>query len=255
MKFEKELNHVSRETLASYKEMFVHLQEKHGCNYEEAIEELIYLRADAAKYYEIKVQELVEYSSHCTPKSGGELIKVMQNIGEEKQKDSDLYQAAFYSAIDNRSMAKAQHMKNALHDQDIIYSEEIKKYEQKIQARTDAQIYGSDGGKVFSRKSEELVFIALDLWRIKYQSRTNIEAANLLLNIINEKVAELNQAISISRTTRNTPMLEISEPETIAAWIGGLNKLINNKAFPKKARKCIKDYYVNYYLKDQFFSI
>lgn len=251
----KELIYVSNRTLATYKKLFDYLKEKHGSNYEEALDELKLFKAKNTKFYSDKVKELVQYSSQFPSKTAEELIEVMRGLGKENHKDLGLQQAAFLSAIDNPRMAEIQHMNNILHDQEIIYCNEMNKYEQKIQAKKDAQINGADGGRVFSRKSEELVFIALDQWRIKYQNDTNIAAANKLFNVINEKIEELNQAISISRTTRNTPMLEISEPETIAAWIGGLNKLINKNPFPKKARKCIKDYYVNYYVKDKYFSI
>lgn len=251
----KELSQISAETLISYKEMLEHVHNKHGKNYKKALDELIQLKEESIDFYKENIKKLVEYSSKCTPKLLSEIVSVMQQVGKGNQKDNDLYQAAFYSAIGNENAAKQQHLKNVLHDTEIIYSREINELKHKLASKLESEGFGAVGGRVFAKKSEQPVFLALDLWRVKYQGNTNVSAANLLLDVVNEKIAELNQAISISRSTRNTPMLEISEPETIAAWIGGLNKLINNKPFPKKARKCIKDYYVNYYLKDKYFSI
>jgi len=249
----KELNHISAETLISYKEMFEYVHNKHGKNYKKSLEELTQLKKQAIDFFEVKIKELVEYSNKCTPKPSSELINVMQQVGKGSQKDNDLHQAAFYSAIGNEGAAKQQHLKNMLNDTEILYSIEINKLKHKLMSKSESECFGAVGGGVFAKKSEEAVYLTLDLWRQKYQGFSNTDAASFLLDIVNEKRAELNSEISNSRNTNNTPMLEISDIKSLTLWIGALKALINGKPIPKRARKCIQNYYDNYYLNDTYY--
>jgi len=230
--------------LLGYQNMFDRLLKTLESDYSGAIKELENIMATELKFFSEKFDEKLKKSKKTNYKNHLESIKILNNaVHDDSPTNLALTQAAFYTAIGNTTLAKEQHLKNYHHDSDLIFNAMMQRFNQELFLQNSAKKCGYNGGSKFAKKSEEAVFLALDLWRKDYQSLTNKQASRLLFDVINKKIDELNKNISSSRNTDYTVMSNLVSPDTIALWIAAYKRLIDEKPLVKKTRHCIQQYF------------
>lgn len=248
-----DLKYTTQSMLNKYEVLWKKVRKKHGDNLEQALEEIIELENDEISLFSKLVDEDIKLSEQKVYKTKTASLDILLAANQQKnQAKSELSQAAFFRAIKAFDMAKNAHMDHLLHDTRIIFGKIKNDLKNECENQSKSRNDGSEGGDIYAKKSEDAVYLALELWLICYQNHSIRRASNLIVEKVNTKIIELNINISRSQYTSNTPIPPATE-YTVSTWVSAFKHHINQTPKDVDPRKCIKFYYDNYFLNDKLY--